>query len=162
MHGAARCGLQCGGLVPQPVMVLVAAIVIAAFLAFFKFLLNSTWTTQGAIICAVLLGLWLIFTIVKKGPKVWIGPVPVLGIFFALIMTGPLVEDIIVKALTGDPIPAILLSSYLGLGALIYIGYGYRNSRLGKGLRQIDDDDGPDAGPGPLQAELHGLGDPKS
>ncbi|RYF93796.1 MAG: amino acid permease [Caulobacteraceae bacterium] len=145
-----------GGLVPQPVMVLVAALVIAAFLAFFKFLLNSTWVTQGAIICAIVLAIWLVFTIVKKGPKVWIGPVPVLGIFFALVMTGPLVEDIIVKALTGDPIPAILLTGYLSLGALIYIGYGFRNSRLGKGLRQIDDD-GP--GPGPMQAELHGIGD---
>jgi APA family basic amino acid/polyamine antiporter len=145
-----------GGLVGQPVMVAVAALVAVGILAFFRFLLNSTWTNIGAIVCAVLLALWLIFTLVKKGPKVWIGPVPVLGIFFALIMTGPLIEDIVTKALTGDPIPAILLGGYLSLGALIYIGYGYRNSRLGKGLPQIDDD-GP--GPGALEAQLTGIGD---
>lgn len=145
-----------GGFVSQPVMVIVAAIVIFAFLAFFRYLLQSTWTDTGAIVAGVVLLALLVLAIVKKGPKVWIGPVPVLGIFFALIMTGPLVEDIIVKAATGDPIPAILLGSYLGLGALIYIGYGYRNSRLGRGLPQIDDD-GP--GPSPMEAQLHGVGD---
>ena len=114
-----------------------------------KSLRNFAWPLAA-------LGLWLILTLVRKGPKVWLGPVPVLGIFFALVMTGPLVEDIIVKATKGDPIPAILLGGYLSFGALIYIGYGFWNSRLGKGLPQIDDD-GP--GPGALQAELHGIGD---
>ena len=145
-----------GALVGQPVMVLVAALVVAGILGFFKFLLNSGWTNTGAIIAAVVLGAWLILTLVKKGPKVWIGPVPVFGIFFALVMTGPLVEDIIVKATKGDPLPAILLGGYLSLGALIYIFYGFWNSRLGKGLPQIDDD-GP--GPSPLEAQLHGVGD---
>ncbi|MBX3478853.1 MAG: amino acid permease [Caulobacter sp.] len=84
---------------------------------------------------------------------------PLLGIFFALAMIGPLLFDIYAKAMTGDMIPAILLTGYLILGAFIYIAYGYRNSRLGKGLGQIDDD-GP--GPGALGAQLHGIGDPKS
>jgi len=145
-----------GGFVSQPVMVIVAAIVVFAFLGFFRFLLQSTWTNTGAIIAGVVLLTLLVMAVVKKGPKVWIGPVPVLGIFFALIMTGPLIEDIIVKATSGDPIPAILLGGYFSLGALIYIGYGYRNSRLGHGLPQIDDD-GP--GPSPQEALLHGVGD---
>jgi APA family basic amino acid/polyamine antiporter len=146
-----------GGLVPQFVMVIVAALVVGGILGFFKFLLNSTWVGTGAIVAAVLLGLWFVVALFRKG-KVWIGPVPVLGIFFALVMTGPLIEDIFVKAASGDPIPAILLSSYAAVGALIYIAYGYRNSRLGKGLGQVDDD-GP--GPGAMQAEVHGIGDPK-
>lgn len=146
-----------GGLVPQFVMVIVAALVVGGMLGFFKFLLNSTWVGAGSIIAGVLLLAWLAFSLTRK-TKVWIGPVPVLGIFFALVMTGPLIEDIFVKAASGDPIPAILLSSYAAVGALIYIGYGYRNSRLGKGLGQIDGD-GP--GPGAMQAEVHGIGDPK-
>ena len=146
-----------GGLVPQYVMVIVAALVVGGILGFFKFLLNSTWVGTGSIVAGVLLLAWLAFALTRK-EKVWIGAVPVLGIFFALVMTGPLIEDIFVKAASGDPIPAILLSSYAAVGALIYIGYGYRNSRLGKGLGQIDDD-GP--GPGAMQAEVHGIGDPK-
>ena len=144
-----------GGLVPQWVMVVVAALVVGGMLGFFKFLLNSTWVGTGAIVAGVVLLAWLAYAATRK-TKVWVGPVPVLGIFFALVMTGPLIEDIFLKAASGDPIPAILLGSYAAIGALIYIGYGYRNSRLGKGLGQIDDD-GP--GPGAMQAELHGIGD---
>lgn len=146
-----------GGLVPAWMMVVVAAIVVAGFLAFFQFLLNSTWVLTGVKVMAVILGLWLVLSLFSK-KKVWIGPVPVLGIFFALIMTGPLVEDIFLKAAAGDMIPATILGSYLAVGAAIYIFYGFWHSRLGKGLGQIDDD-GP--GPGAMQAEVHGLGDPK-
>lgn len=145
-----------GGMVPQFVMVLVAALVVAGFLAFFHFLLKSTWVITGVQVMAVVLGLWLVLSLFQKS-KVWIGPVPVLGIFFALVMTGPLIEDIVLKAASGDPIPAYLLGGYAALGALIYISYGYWNSRLGKGLPQLDDDQG--AGPGPEQAIVGGLGD---
>lgn len=80
---------------------------------------------------------------------------PLLGIFFALVMIAPLLLDIVSKAAKGDPIPAILLGGYLALGAVIYAAYGYRNSRLAKGLPQIDDD-GP--GPGAFQAQVQGVG----
>jgi APA family basic amino acid/polyamine antiporter len=82
---------------------------------------------------------------------------PILGIFFALVMAVPLVTDMITKAAHGDPIPATILLCYLLVGALIYVGYGYRHSRLAQGLPQIDDDQG--AGPGPEQAIVRGLGD---
>jgi APA family basic amino acid/polyamine antiporter len=82
---------------------------------------------------------------------------PILGIVFALVMIAPLILDMISKATKGDPIPLMLLLGYLALGALIYIGYGYRNSRLGQGLPQIDDDQG--AGPGPEQAIAKGIGE---
>ena len=144
-----------GGLVPQYVMVIVATVVVGAFLAFFHFLLGSTWVGTGVKVVGVIMALWLVFSLFAK-TRVWIGAVPILGIFFALIMTGPLIEDIVVKANSGDPIPAILLGGYLAVGALIYIFYGFWNSRLGKGLPQIDDD-GP--GPSPMEAQAHGIGD---
>ena len=40
-------------------------------------------------------------------------------------------------------LPAILLLSYAAVGATIYIFYGYKNSRLAKGLDVLDV--GPDA-----------------
>jgi basic amino acid/polyamine antiporter, APA family len=82
---------------------------------------------------------------------------PLLGIFFALVMVVPLITDMIAKARSGDPIPALILGGYILVGAAIYAFYGYRNSRLGQGLPQIDDDQG--AGPGPEQAIARGLGD---
>jgi basic amino acid/polyamine antiporter, APA family len=82
---------------------------------------------------------------------------PLLGIVFAIIMAAPLVLDIFGKAASGDPIPAYLLTGYLALGALIYILYGYRNSRLGQGLPQIDADQ--EAGTGPEQAIARGIRD---
>ncbi|WP_308238208.1 amino acid permease [Phenylobacterium sp. J367] len=82
---------------------------------------------------------------------------PVLGVFFALVMIAPLILDMGTKAANGDPIPLMLLLGYLSLGALIYIAYGYRNSRLGNGLPQIDADQ--EAGTGPEQAIARGIED---
>ncbi len=61
---------------------------------------------------------------------VWIGVVPVLGIVFALVMAVPLLIDIVRALLNHDPIPALLLLAYLVVGALCYLLYGYRHSRL--------------------------------
>lgn len=66
--------------------------------------------------------------------KTWIGIVPVLGILSSVIMVLPLILDITEKALAGNLIPLILLSGYIVLGALIYVFYGSRHSRLGKNL----------------------------
>jgi APA family basic amino acid/polyamine antiporter len=146
-----------GGYVAKPVMIAVAVVMSFAILAFFKYLLASTWTGIGAVVVLVVGALWLAAIWRKRAEKVWIGTAPVFGIFFAVIMAGPLVEDVFRKAATGDTIPAFILGGYLILGALIYIFYGYRNSRLGQGLGQIDDDQG--AGPGAEQAIATGLGD---
>lgn len=61
---------------------------------------------------------------------VWIGVVPVLGIAFCLVMIVPLIGDITGKAVSGDPLPALLLLGYVGIGAAIYLLYGRRYSRL--------------------------------
>ena len=86
---------------------------------------------------------------------IWLGTVPVLGILMCLVMAAPLVADIIIKAMTGDPIPAIILVSYAAVGAIIYVVYGYKHSRLSKGLDVLD------VGPGALDipGHTHTLGD---
>ena len=53
-----------------------------------------------------------------------------LGIVFALVMAVPLVIDIVRSLLNHDPIPALLLLGYVVIGALCYLMYGYRHSRL--------------------------------
>jgi APA family basic amino acid/polyamine antiporter len=84
------------------------------------------------------------------------GPIiPILGIIFSAIMAGPVLLDIVGKALNGDPIPAILLSSYALIGALIYIFYGLKNSRLARGEQQEEEY----AGTPPYQADLVGIRD---
>lgn len=60
----------------------------------------------------------------------WVGTVPVLAIIFCLTMMGPVVVDIIVKALNGEWIPSVILGVYILLGAAIYVSYGHRNSRM--------------------------------
>jgi APA family basic amino acid/polyamine antiporter len=62
--------------------------------------------------------------------RIWVGTVPVLGVLMCLLMASPLLIDIVLKARTGNPIPAILLGSYCALGALLYIAYGFKHSRL--------------------------------
>ena len=146
-----------GGYVTRPVMIAVTVVMAFVALAFFRFLLLSTWTDLGALVVLALGALWLVVSWSKRNDRVWIGTAPIGGILFAVIMAGPLVEDVFKKAVSGDPIPAYILGGYATLGAAIYLFYGYRNSRVGQGLPQIDDDQG--AGPGPEQAIVRGLGD---
>lgn len=68
---------------------------------------------------------------------VWLGIVPSCGILFCTIIAGPLAFDIFEKAARGNAIPAILLGSYVLTGAAIYIFYGHRHSRLGRGLAPL-------------------------
>ena len=63
---------------------------------------------------------------------------PILGIVGAIVMAAPLLIDMALSVMKGDPIPAIILVSYIALGALIYLFYGLGNSRLAKGLGQRD------------------------
>lgn len=143
-----------GGVRVSPaVAVIVGAIMCFAGLGFFRFLLNSTWTDVGAIVVAGVAALLFVLAILRKGPAVWIGIVPLMGVFFAFVMAGPLIEDVIVKAATGDPLPAYLLTGYFALGAAIYVFYGFWNSRLAKGLQAIEDEPGVS----PFEAQRHGV-----
>ncbi|WP_380876090.1 amino acid permease [Sphingomonas sp. DBB INV C78] len=64
----------------------------------------------------------------------WIGVVPALALFFCVLMIGPVVLDIIHKALVGEWIPAAILGVYLCFGLAFYLLYGVRNSRLARSL----------------------------
>lgn len=62
--------------------------------------------------------------------RAWIGLVPVLGVVFSMLMVAPLLADMVSKARTGNPIPALLLAGYLLLGAVIYLFYSLNHSKL--------------------------------
>ncbi|HEX8570740.1 MAG TPA: amino acid permease [Caulobacteraceae bacterium] len=88
--------------------------------------------------------------------RVPFGPViPILGILFSFVMIAPLVLDIVGKAATGDPIPAILLTCYALIGAAIYAFYGVKNSHLARGVQEEEDY----AGTPPYAADLVGIRD---
>jgi len=61
----------------------------------------------------------------------WIGIAPALGILFCFIMSAPLFVDMTHALLTGNPLPAILLGSYISLGIVTYFGYSRRRSHMG-------------------------------
>ncbi|MBA3811126.1 MAG: amino acid permease [Caulobacteraceae bacterium] len=88
-----------------------------------------------------------------RAPGGWV--TPVLGIIGSMVMATPLIADLIMKAGHGDPIPAVILISYIAVGAVIYLAYGLSHSRLAKGLDVLEDD----AGPSPPVAMLHGIGE---
>lgn len=128
-----------GAFVTKPVMILLALVLAFAALAIFRFLMQSQWTGYGAAVVLVVAAAWLASVWRGRAAKVWVGVAPMFGILFALIMVTPLLEDIVTKALNEDPIPAYILGSYLAVGALLYLFYGYRHSRLAQGLDSVDD-----------------------
>ena len=142
-----------GGFVTKPVMVLLSVIMIFVALAIFRFLMQSQWTTYGAIVALIVGALWLASVWSTREQKVWLGTAPMMGILFASIMITPLIEDIITKSMNDDRIPAYILGSYFIIGAAIYMFYGYRNSRLAQGLDCVDDSPLPS----PNEAIAHGL-----
>jgi APA family basic amino acid/polyamine antiporter len=141
-----------GGFVSKPTMVVISAVVAFVALAIFRFLMKSQWTGYGAIVVLLVAAVW-IWSVWRDTGKVWVGTSPMLGILFAAIMVTPLIEDIVVKAMNDDPIPAYLLGSYLAVGTLLYSFYGYRHSRLAQGLDVIDDSPLPS----PMEAIAHGV-----
>jgi APA family basic amino acid/polyamine antiporter len=71
----------------------------------------------------------------RLGP-LWVGVVPLLAVLFCILMVAPLIADIFTKAVTGNPIPAILLFGYIAIGATVYATYGVRHSRLARELAE--------------------------
>jgi APA family basic amino acid/polyamine antiporter len=80
----------------------------------------------------------------------WIGIVPVLSMVFTLLMMAPVLGDIFYKAAHGDWIPAVILLCYMVAGALLYMLYGLRKSRLGQAWLSAD---GERTTSGPLAME---------
>lgn len=65
-----------------------------------------------------------------RSGRAWIGVVPVLAIVFCTLMVLPLIIDIVGKAMHDNAIPAFLLGGYCAAGALFYLCYGRRHSKL--------------------------------
>ncbi|MGC1304722.1 MAG: amino acid permease [Caulobacteraceae bacterium] len=78
----------------------------------------------------------------------------ILGIISCLALAVFNLYPMVQKALIGDPLPLTILVTYCVIGAVIYVGYGYRNSKLAKGIDILD------TGPGPAEAFAPGHGDP--
>ncbi|MBY0511572.1 MAG: amino acid permease, partial [Rhodospirillaceae bacterium] len=142
-----------GVFVSARLRVVISTVMAFVGLAVFRFLMQSPWTDYGAVVVLIVAAIWLVRSWRDTTGRYWLGTAPMLGILFAVIMAAPLIEDIITKAMADDPIPAIILTSYLVLGAAIYLFYGLKNSRLAQGLDILDDQ----ALPGPLEAALHGV-----
>jgi basic amino acid/polyamine antiporter, APA family len=66
---------------------------------------------------------------VKVG-DLWVGYVPAAAILMCVVMIAPVVLDIVRQAWLGQPMAAIFLAVYLTTGALIYVLYGRRKSRV--------------------------------
>jgi APA family basic amino acid/polyamine antiporter len=64
----------------------------------------------------------------------WIGVLPTLALLFCLLMMGPVLLDILGKAIDGEWIPMAILVGYILLGAVIYMGFGRRHSRAAAAL----------------------------
>ena len=141
-----------GGFVSARMRVAISVGLAFVGLTIFRTLMQSQWTTYGATIVLIVAAIWLVRGW-RDQNRYWLGIIPMLGILFAAIMAVPLIEDIITKALGNDPIPAIILGSYLVVGAAIYLLYGLPNSRLSQGLGVLDDD----GLPGALEAVAHGI-----
>lgn len=69
---------------------------------------------------------------------VWIGIVPAAAFVFSLVMVAPVLADMALKAMAGDRLPATILGIYIVIGALLYRGYGWRNSRLGQAKIEVE------------------------
>jgi APA family basic amino acid/polyamine antiporter len=54
----------------------------------------------------------------------------VLAVLACITMMGPVIIDIVGKALAGEWIPSAILVIYIVIGALIYVMYGYHHSRM--------------------------------
>lgn len=66
-------------------------------------------------------GIWI------KG--LWIGYIPALALLFCLLMMGPVLLDIVFKAMDGEWLPSAILLGYIVIGVAIYLGFGRHHSR---------------------------------
>lgn len=64
--------------------------------------------------------------------RTWIGYIPSVALVLCIGMILPVLIDVGMQAAAGKPLMAIFLAIYFTVGALLYVGYGRRNSVLGR------------------------------
>jgi APA family basic amino acid/polyamine antiporter len=72
----------------------------------------------------------------------------VLGILACLGLAAANLAPMVLRALNDDPVPLTILGSYAAVGAVIYIFYGFWNSKLAKGVEVIEEGPAPMEPPG--------------
>jgi APA family basic amino acid/polyamine antiporter len=70
----------------------------------------------------------------------WGFTIPVLGIVSCLMLAWFNFEPMLAKAARDEPLPLYILGGYVIVGALVYVFYGYRNSKLGRGVEVEEDE----------------------
>lgn len=61
---------------------------------------------------------------------VWIGTVPVLALAACIMMAGPVLDDVVTRAIHGEWTPALILLVYIAIGVVLYLFYGHRRARI--------------------------------
>lgn len=69
---------------------------------------------------------------------IWFGITPCLGILFCISMALPLMIDMVFSLVSGNPVPLLLLSAYLMIGAGAYFFYGRKHSRLSQHYKDLE------------------------
>ena len=64
--------------------------------------------------------------------RAWIGYIPATALVLCIAMILPVLIDIGLQAASGQPLMAVFLGLYIAAGAMLYAGYGRRNSKLGR------------------------------
>jgi APA family basic amino acid/polyamine antiporter len=64
--------------------------------------------------------------------RAWIGYIPATALVLCIAMILPVLIDIGLQAASGEPLMAVFLGLYIAAGAVLYAGYGRRNSTLGR------------------------------
>lgn len=102
-----------------------------------------------SIVCLSVISLRLTHPDLERPFRVPFGLIiPVLGILSCLALASLNLAPMILAFLEGDQIPLMILGGYAAVGALVYIFYGFWNSKLGKGIEVIEEGPAPMEPPG--------------
>jgi APA family basic amino acid/polyamine antiporter len=69
--------------------------------------------------------------------RAWIGYIPAVALVLCIAMILPVLIDIGMQAVSGQPLMAIFLAVYVATGAALYAVYGRRNSVLARGSQPV-------------------------
>ncbi|MBP7704318.1 MAG: amino acid permease [Caulobacter sp.] len=124
---------------------LLLGVVIAIFASFLPISLLGDLVSLGTAVAFSIVCLSVIYLRVKhpemERPFRVPGGIPtaVAGILACLFLAYQNFKPMVQHALDDNPLPLTILASYAAVGAVIYIAYGYWNSKLAKGIDITED-----------------------